>query len=195
MSVKVKYKITNNLHRGLFLPGTNDDDFVTLNDEVLPGFIVATFNGTIEDAINLGMEPYIQESVVEPYSTANEQILLDDTPAQGVGNIYYAVVGQTVHINTDIVDKEGTKQEQLDQVALGYPPALKMPITKMIGGELGQIADEIYANVTLIEGTLTAEFSIPASGAWMLLEERINQSLLSIGADWQVQRTTVTFLV
>lgn len=128
------------------------------------------------------------------YSTQNESLTASGQPLQGLNNTYYAAVGSEIQLQADIVDGQGNVQTQIDQASLGYPPVLKMPVIKFAGGIGGTIIDEVYFTVTLAQGVLTATGKLPSSGDWKLLTNRLNQSLLSIGADWKISRNNTTFL-
>lgn len=128
------------------------------------------------------------------YTTESEIILVNGGAALGAPNTYFASIGDTVSISLEL-HKDGAIDEGIDSTLLGYPPALKMPVVKMAGGMSGVIVDEIYFNVTIIEGVLTATGDIPSSGAWMLIVDRLNKSLQSISATWKVSRANLTILV
>lgn len=128
------------------------------------------------------------------FSTKSEAITANGQALGGMGNTFYAPVNAEIQLQADIVDALGNLQTQIDQVEFGYPPVLKMPVVKMAGGINGSVVDEVYFTVTLNKGVLTATGSLPASGDWKLLTSRINNSLSSIGADWQVERENTTFL-
>lgn len=129
------------------------------------------------------------------YQTASESIQVNASPAVGLGNTYYASAGDTITVTANIVNGSGDVQTQLDSTALGYPPMLKMPVTKYAGAKHTPPIDEIYFNTTLVAGVLTATGTIPASGTWVIGMDRLNRSLLSIGADWKINRNDIAFLV
>lgn len=132
---------------------------------------------------------------VKVFRSANEVPTAGGQALPGINNTYYAPVATEISVSADIVNDSGDIQTQLDQTALGYPPVLKMPVVKFAGGINGSIIDEVYFTVTLVEGVLTATGSLPTSGDWKLLTERLNASLSTIGADWKVDRPNTTFLV
>lgn len=126
--------------------------------------------------------------------TKNEVITSSGVALQGLNNTYYAPVNTEIQLQADIVDALGSLQTQIDQVEFGYPPILKMPVVKMAGGINGTVIDEVYFTVTLNGGVLTATGTLPTSGDWKLLTERVNASLASINANWKVKREVTTFL-
>lgn len=136
---------------------------------------------------------FVSEELDPPTHTINNEVVtVNENPAMGLGNVYYAAPGDSISLSADIVDGDGNVQTQIDQTALGYPPVLKMPIVEMLNGEL---IGQSYLTVTLANGTLTATGVVPRSGDWKITQDRVNASLAAIGADWQVEMSTKTFLV
>ena len=131
----------------------------------------------------------------EVFYNVNESIISNDTPLTGLGDVYYANKNTDITITADIVDKEGELQTNIDQTLLGFPPLLKLPVNKYIGGESGEVVDEVYFNATLTEGVLTATGKIPSSGDWKLTTERLNKSIEAIGGSFKIDRQNITFLV
>lgn len=165
------------------------------NDDVstVQGYVISDYNGDTGASELANYDP--SEWVQEPYTTQNENITIDGNVVSGLNNVYYAAKDVIIQVQTEIVDSQGSVQTQLDADSLGYPPILKMPCVKFAGGLDGTVVDEVYFNVTLVNGVLTATGTLPSSGDWKLLEARLNQSLASIGADWRITRPNVTFLV
>lgn len=130
----------------------------------------------------------------EVYTTANESILVNGGAAIGAPNIYFASVGDTVSITIEL-HKDGVIDTSIDAASKGYPPMLKMPVVKMAGGSGGVIVDEVYFNTTIVSGVLTASGNIPASGAWILITDRLNKSISAIDSTWKVSRENLTILV
>lgn len=160
---------------------------------------VVVINGvpTTEDVLVYVEGTFIDDNPIstkQSFLIANQSITSNNQPVLGLNNVFYAIVGDTLQLQSDIVDDQGVLQTQIDQTALGYPPVLKMPVVKFAGGINGTIVDEVYFNVTLVNGVLTATGVIPSSGDWKLLTTRLNQSLDSIGADWEVSTNNITFL-
>ena len=131
----------------------------------------------------------------EVFYNANESITSGGTPLQGLGLVYYASKNAEITIVADVVDNKGGLQEEIDQTELGFPPLLKLPVNKYIGGASGQIVDEVYFNATLREGVLTATGEIPTSGDWKLTTDRLNKSIEALNGNFKIQRKDITFLV
>jgi len=129
------------------------------------------------------------------YYNQNESITSGGEPLQGQSSTYYAPMHSDIVVSSEIVDSEGVVQTQLDQVILGFPPILKLPVNKYIGGREGSVVDEVYFNATLIEGVITATGKIPASGDWKLTTDRLNLSIQAIGGEFKIDRDDITFLV
>lgn len=155
--------------------------------DVTDGGLVIEYTGV------LPLDEYLPPD--SPFATANEVLTLGGQPMQGIGNLYYGAVGAEVQLIAEIVDGAGNVQTQIDQTALGYPPVLKMPVVKFVGGATGTAVDEVYFNVALSDGVMTATGTIPSSGDWKLQTARLNAAIAAIGADWTVRRDDLTFLV
>lgn len=128
------------------------------------------------------------------YQDANESITAGGQPLQGLNNTYYAPINVQITLQADIVDSQGAIQTKIDQTALGYPPVLKMPVVKFAGGINGTIVDEVYFTVSINAGVLTAYGTLPTSGDWKLLKDRMNAALSAINANWKIDRPNTTFL-
>lgn len=130
------------------------------------GTLYAGFTGTIYDIENL---------VVTTSGTTADWTLSGD---------YVADVDEAIVISCDLVGGS----------AVTYPSAIiKLPIVRHADGK--PTDDEIYFNVTIIDGTLTASGTIPRSGDWKLLTVRINNALNRIGAGWNLNADDLGFLV
>lgn len=78
--------------------------------------------------------------------------------------------------------------------AVTYPGAIiKLPIVRHADGK--PTDDEIYFNVSIVDGLLTASGSIPRSGDWKLLTSRINKALDRINAGWNISTSDIGILV
>ena len=131
----------------------------------------------------------------EVFYNANESMTSGGEPLPGLGDVYYAAKNTEITISAEVVNNEGELQTQIDQTALAFPPILKLPVNKYIGGESGQVVDEVYFNATLVEGILTATGEIPTSGDWKLTTERLNKSIEAVGGSFKIDRQNITFLV
>jgi hypothetical protein len=112
----------------------------------------------------------------------NESVKVNGEPVQKFAGNYYANSGDTIELSADIVDGAD----------ISAPVTLKMPLVRHANGQ--PTNDEIYLNVTLVDGVMTASGKIERSGDWKILIERINEALQRIGADWKLQHDDVTFL-
>lgn len=129
------------------------------------------------------------------YKLDSPNVYIDNVIQNIVGTTIFSNVGDTIRVEATLVDANGSPQTQIDQTALGYPPALKVPVVKMVGGARGTAVDEVYLTVILKNGVLIVSGSLPASGNWKLLESRINSSLKAIGADWELEIGDYNILV
>lgn len=130
------------------------------------GTLYTGFSGTIYDIENLA---------VTTSGTATNTSLSGD---------YVADIDEAIVISCDLVGGS----------AVTYPGAIiKLPIVRHADGK--PTDDEIYFNVTVIDGTLTASGTIPRSGDWKLLTVRINNALNRIGAGWNLNADDLGFLV
>lgn len=161
-----------------------------------PGWIELDLNSNVSKGwLYDGQDFSAPVSTVPIFFSANENITVDGAAAQGAGNTFYGEANVTSVFSADIVDEQGIIQQGIDQTALGYPPLLKLPVVKMVGGVNGHAVDEVYFNTTIVEGVLTATGTLPASGDWKLLTERLNQALAAIGAHWRIDRPNINILV
>ena len=131
----------------------------------------------------------------EVFYNANESMTNNGEPLPGSGDVYYAAKNAEIVISAEVVNGDGDIQTQIDQTALAFPPLLKLPVNKYIGGIEGHIADEVYFNATLIEGVLTATGQIPTSGDWKLTTERLNKSIEALNGNFKIDRKNITFLI
>lgn len=187
------YLSSSPLSKGWIPNGLTNDDFEG-GYRTEKGKYIGWYKGTENEAASYGMLPY-EEPKPNIYDKANDTITIGGQPAQGQGNTYYSVVGAEVVLQADILDVDGNLATNLDQTELQYPPLLKMPLVKMVGGINGTEVDEIYFNVTLVEGQLTATGVIPSSGDWKLTSDRVNAAIKAIGGDWSVNPFVINFLV
>lgn len=120
------------------------------------------------------------------YTIANQQITADGQPLQFFQGNYYCEPGDVIQLQGEIMDNG-----QL-VTALTVPVTLKMPLVRHANGL--PTTDEIYLNVTLQDGVLTATGKIERSGDWKILIERNNEALQRIGAQWKLAAKDITFL-
>ena len=131
----------------------------------------------------------------EVFYNANESMTSGGEPLPGLGEVYYAAKNTEITITAEVVNGDGDIQTQIDQTALAFPPVLKLPVNKYIGGESGQVVDEVYFNATLVGGILTATGEIPTSGDWKLTTDRLNKSIEALNGDFKIERKNITFLI
>lgn len=120
------------------------------------------------------------------YTLQNESVQVNGQPLQPFAGNYYCNSGDTIQLSGEIVDN-GVIVTSID-----VPVTLKMPLIRHANGQPTQ--DEIYLNVTLTAGVMTASGTIERSGDWKLIIERNNEALQRIGANWKLQHNDVTFL-
>lgn len=121
------------------------------------------------------------------YAIANQEIIANGNPLELFAGNYYCQPGDVVQLVGNITDSEG------DTVtSINVPVALKMPLVRHANGQ--PTTDEIYLNVTLQNGVITASGKIERSGDWKILIERNNEALQRIGATWKLSAADITFL-
>lgn len=120
------------------------------------------------------------------YTLQNESVQVNGQPLQPFAGNYYCNSGDAIQLSGEIVDN-GVIVTSVD-----VPVTLKMPLIRHANGQPTQ--DEIYLNVTLTAGVMTASGVIERSGDWKLIIERNNEALQRIGANWKLQHNDVTFL-
>lgn len=120
------------------------------------------------------------------YTLKNASVIINGQPvAPFVGN-YYCEPNDSIQLSGEIVDNGVTVE------SINIPVTLKMPLIRHANGKPTQ--DEIYLNVTLQNGVLTASGTIPWSGDWKIIIERNNEAIQRIGANWKLQHADITFL-
>lgn len=120
------------------------------------------------------------------YTIENSVISVNGTPASQFAGNYYCNAGDTIGLTGEISDNGAVVS------SITVPVTLKMPLIRHANGQ--PTTDEIYLNVTLQNGIMTATGVIPVSGDWKIIIERNNEALQRIGADWKLQHNDVTFL-
>lgn len=137
---------------------------------------------------------------VEKYLTQNEDIrvkgLITQKHLQKDGYVCFMEVNNSFKISYDLVDEGGELQTQLDQVALGLPPILTIPVLKYANGV---VIDEGYLKGTLSNGRFTAEADtgkmFTSSGNYMLHVERINKAINQVGISWSIEADDLSIRV
>lgn len=120
------------------------------------------------------------------YTLKNESVAINGQAANPFVGNYYCEPNDTIQLSGEIVDKGVVVEE------ITVPVTLKMPLIRHANGKPTQ--DEIYLNVTLQNGVLTATGTIPWSGDWKIIIERNNEAIQRIGANWKLQHEDITFL-
>lgn len=121
------------------------------------------------------------------FTISNQQITADGQPVTFFAGNYYCEPGQVIQMVGNITDENGQTVESIN-----IPVTLKMPLIRHANGRPTQ--DEIYLNVTLQNGVLTASGTIPWSGDWKIIIDRNNEAIQRIGANWKLQHEDITFL-
>lgn len=121
------------------------------------------------------------------YGISEQQVTADDQPLEPFVGNYYCEPGHAVQLVGNIVDSEGNTV-----TSISVPVTLKMPLVRHANGQ--PTTDEIYLNVTLQDGVITATGKIERSGDWKILIERNNEALQRIGAQFKLATADITFL-
>lgn len=127
-----------------------------------------------------------------PYATSNEQITINGNAAISKQPIYFVANGQSISIVSDIVNDANEVQTQIDSSSLGYPPVLVVPVMKYANK---QVVDEVYFQVTLVNGVITTSGTLPSAGNWKMKTDRVNESLAAINANWKFSDASANFIV
>ena len=122
------------------------------------------------------------------YFLKNQQITANGQPVQFFAGNHYCQPGDTIQMQAEIVDDTGNVQTQIN-----VPLTVKVPLVRHANGQ--PTTDEIYLNVTLLNGIITASGPINSSGDWKSLTHRNNEALARIGATWKLETADITFLV
>lgn len=118
---------------------------------------------------------------------SNQQITAGGQSLTLFAGNYYCEPGDIVQLQGNITDANG---ETVSSITV--PVTLKMPLVRHANGQ--PTTDEIYLNVTLTAGVLTATGKIERSGDWKILIERNNEALQRIGAQFKLVASDITFL-
>lgn len=121
------------------------------------------------------------------YTIANQQITANGNEVQIFAGNHYCEPGDAVQLQGYITDSNG---QTVNSITI--PVTLKMPLVRHANGQPTQ--DEIYLNVTLVDGVITATGTIPWSGDWKILIERNNEALKRTGAPFKLAASDITFL-
>lgn len=120
------------------------------------------------------------------YTIANQEISANGNPLQPYAGNYYCEPGDVIQLVGNITDSDGETV-----TSINVPVTLKMPLVRHANGQ--PTTDEIYLNVTLTNGVITATGKIERSGDWKILIERNNEALQRIGAQFKLA-ADITFL-
>lgn len=120
------------------------------------------------------------------YTIGNAVITADGQPLTPFAGNYYCEPGDVIQLVGNITDSGETV------TSINVPVTLKMPLVRHANGQ--PTTDEIYLNVTLQNGVITATGKIERSGDWKILIERNNEALQRIGAQFRLQAADITFL-
>ena len=129
------------------------------------------------------VEPVIDDRAV--YQITSESVTANGQTVTKFAGNYYVNSGDAIQLQGTLTDGESTPD-------ITVPVTLKMPLVRHANGQPTQ--DEIYLNVTLTAGVMTASGVIERSGDWKILTDRVNEALQRIGANWKLDHPDVTFL-
>lgn len=118
---------------------------------------------------------------------SNPQITANGQPLQLFAGNYYCQPGDVVQLQGNITDSNGNTV-----TSINVPVTVKLPMVKHVNGQ--PFADEIYLDVTLVNGVITATGKIQSSGDWKILINRCNEAIARIGAPWKLASADITFL-
>lgn len=153
-----------------------------------PYKIINTTNGAVRE----GTSYVDKNNGLDAFSTANETITINGNAPITKQPVYFVANGDTISIQSDIVDDQGTLQTNIDSVSLSYPPVLVVPIMKFANK---QAIDEVYFQVSIINGVITTSGTLPSAGNWQMTTARVNEALKAINADWQFGDASTNFIV
>lgn len=145
--------------------------------------------------INVAGSPHVDNR--DTFYLQNGIVMQSGSLCELVGvNSYVIQKGLQVDLSIELIDRNGDVQTQIDQVALGYPSSLMMPVGKFVTSDgSGQPVDLIYMPMTITNGVISVSGTVDASGNWRVCAARVNDALKAIGAGWKLAGSDVTFLV
>ena len=121
------------------------------------------------------------------YGIADMQITSSGQALQFFAGNHYCEPLDVITLSGRIADDNG------DTVAnISLPVTVKMPVVRHANGQ--PTGDEIYLNVTIHAGVISATGKIERSGDWKILQDRVNESLQRIGASWKLSAPDITIL-
>lgn len=131
---------------------------------------------------------------VTRYDLETTITLVGGIPAVTNDNTIFGEPNKIITFRGKIVDETGAVQTQIDQTALGWPPVLKIPVTKYVGGIRGTAVDEVYFNAEIHAGDVIVSGKVPASGDWKILTSRANKALAVINAGFELSSLHINIL-
>ena len=147
-------------------------------------FLTEKHSVTVPDGAALNPEPTTDPRPV--YTIGNPAISVAEQMAAPFNGLYFTEPGANIQLTGELRDSN----DQL--VNMSIPVSLKMPFVRYAEGR--PTDDEVYLSVTLQNGILTSTGQIPRSGDWRVINERNNQALDAISAEFQLSAPDVVFL-
>lgn len=131
----------------------------------------------------------VDDEVITPpppvLTVSNISIKFNDVESTPFNSLNYCNVGDTIQVTGAL-----TLNDVVQDIT--YPITLKMPVIRSANGQ--PTNDEIYLNVTLVNGILTSTGVIPRSGDWKISIDRNNAALKVIGAPFELNAQDITIL-
>lgn len=160
-----------------------------LTGEVVRPDYIQSETAEIGEHYNAGTGLFSKPQVIAlaTYTISNQQITVNGQPLQLFAGNFYCQPGDTIQLIGNISDSNGNTV-----TSLNFPVTVKLPLVKHVNGQ--PFADEIYLDVTLVNGVITATGKIQSSGDWKILIARCNEAIQRIGANWKLQHADITFL-
>lgn len=166
--------LKNGLVVNVTISGSADDGWILLDDD---------------SPVSIGWS-YDGESFSQPlvYTLGNESVTANGAAAQSFAGNYYAQKDSALVLSGEITDSNG------DLVtSITFPMAVKLPMIRHADGT--PTTDEIYLDVTIVNGVITATGDADRSGDWKLVIARVNEAVKRVGMPWSIAASDITILV
>lgn len=138
--------------------------------------------------IQVDLSQMLRQDNRQTYFVANQIITANGQPMASFAGNFYCEPGDIIQLQGEITDVNG---DVVTDISL--PLKIKMPVVRHANGQ--PTTDEIYLNLTIQEGVITASGKIDTSGDWMISVERNNEALQRIGASWKLSALDINILV
>lgn len=158
---------------------------IPASGRVVPTNIPVDLGWVYDPVNNIYSPPSVAVDPRQIFTVDNFDISANEVEVVKFAGNYYCESG-------DIIQIQGNLLADGQPVNTTIPVTLKMPVVRHANGQ--PTTDEIYFNVTLQDGVLTARGKIERSGDWKVLIDRNNEALQRIGAGFKILADDITIL-